>query len=104
MNECKHGIPVFGYCRQCCREMTTAKYLHKEANIIKAAHAMVTQHSIHETMLPAVEAVSEDFPNVPEPLLTAIWIGINAKERDLEMEALITSCNDNHDTGGMNLE
>ena len=99
MKKCKHGIPAFGYCSQCCLEMITAKYLDKEADIIKAAHSMVMHHSIHETMLPAVEAVSEDFPNVPKPLLTAIWIGINAKQRDL-MEGLF-AFSDNNDCGGV---
>lgn len=42
---------------------------------------MVLQHSIHETMLPAVESVADDFPNIPKPLLSALWIGINARDR-----------------------
>lgn len=87
MTECKHAIPAFGYCNQCCREIVAVKNLSKNSDIIKAAHAMVLQHSFHATMLPAVEAVSEDFKKLPEPLLIAMWIGINAKQRDLNIEA-----------------
>lgn len=100
---CKHGIPTFGYCYLCCREIVDAKNLCKQADVIRAAHAMVLQHSIHETMLPAVESVAGEFPSIPEPLLTAIWIGINAKNRDIEMEAWMTVCRDNHDTGDVDL-
>ena len=96
MRECKHGIPAFGYCNQCCLEMTTAKYLDKKADIIKAAYAMVLQYSIYETILPAVKAVQSDFPNILESLLTAIWIGINAKHRDMVVEAWMTD-HDNYD-------
>lgn len=49
-------------------------------SLIEVANFMVLQHNVFETMSPAVEAVSKQFPNIPEPLLTALWIGINAKQ------------------------
>ena len=100
-NQCKHGLPTFSYCQKCCREITAIRNLDKQADFIRAAHSMVLQHSIHETMLPAVEYVAGDFHNIPEPLLRALWIGINAKQRDIEIETWMAACQDDDDFGEM---
>ena len=58
---------------------------------------MVLQHGIFETISPAVKVVSKQFPNIPEPLLTALWVGINAKQRDIEIETWMAACQDDDD-------
>lgn len=81
---CKHGVPTFGYCKLCCREMVDVKSMDKTSDLIRAAHAMVLAHEQNDTLLPALYSVSEQFPGIPEPLLTALWVGINAKELDIK--------------------
>jgi len=50
--------------------------------MISAAKAMVVAHSRHETMVPAVEEVQEQFPDISTGHLIACWMGVNAKSRE----------------------
>lgn len=49
--------------------------------VVKAAHAMVSAHGSHETLIPAVEEVRREFPLLDSEQLTLMWVGINAKVR-----------------------
>lgn len=85
MNLCKHGIPTFAFCVECCRELTNISKLSKTSTMVMAAHAMVSAHKNSYTLKPALHIVSEEFPDIPEPLLVALWMGVNAKELDSEV-------------------
>lgn len=56
------------------------KDLHKEHDLIKAAHLMVEEHDKHETMIPALEAVRKEFPSIDTDHIIILWIGVNAKD------------------------
>ena len=61
------------------------EYLHRDHNVVRAARAMVQAHAEHETMIPALETVREQFPDVSavsSECLICLWIGINAKDRE----------------------
>jgi len=58
------------------------KDLSKEHPAVRASHMMVEAHGRHETLLPAVEEVQEEFPELEPEQLVLIWIGINAKDRE----------------------
>ena len=49
---------------------------------IKAACAMVRAHRDHETMIPAIDDVAEQYPNLTQDQLTCLWMGVNAKNRE----------------------
>lgn len=61
--------------------------LHKDHDVVRAARAMVYAHIDNETMVPALEDVREQFPDVPDDYLICLWIGINAKDREGLVEA-----------------
>ena len=61
--------------------------LHKDHDLVRAAHAMVHAHMDHETALPALEDVREQFPDVSAEHLICLWVGINAKDREGLVEA-----------------
>lgn len=86
MTQCKHGLSQYSFCLECCRELVAIKNLHKHCKILLAAHEMVHEHELNETMLPAVESVKRKFPEIPCEFLNTLWIGINAKQRSLESE------------------
>lgn len=52
--------------------------LHKDHNVVRAAHEMVHSHGKHETLLPALYEVREQFPDVSTEVLIGIWLGVNA--------------------------
>lgn len=56
--------------------------LGKSHPVVKASHRMVEVHRCHETLLPAVEEVAEEFPELTTNQLTLLWIGVNAKDLD----------------------
>ena len=55
------------------------KDLHKDHALVRAAHKMVSEHEMNDTMVPALEAVHAEFPEVEPEYLIALWVGINAK-------------------------
>lgn len=50
--------------------------------LAKAACAMVHAHMANETMVPALDDVAEQFPNLTREQLTCLWMGVNAKARE----------------------
>lgn len=54
--------------------------LHKDHELIRAAHAMVIAHKSHTTALPALEQVQGNHPDVNPEHLIILWVGINAKD------------------------
>lgn len=62
--------------------------LHKDHDVVRAARAMAHAYMDNETMVPALEEVREQFPDVPADYLICLWIGINAKDRERLVEAL----------------
>ncbi len=60
--------------------MLDVKDLHKNHPLVLAAHEMVKAHAKHETMLPAIEEVKEEFLIIDSDKLMLMWIAINAKE------------------------
>ncbi len=56
--------------------------LSREHSAVRAAYAMVEAHSKYETMLPALEEVADEFPELTNSQLILLWIGINAKNRE----------------------
>ncbi len=68
--------------------------LDKDHPFVRAAQAMVIAHRDHDTMLPALEEVSEKFPVISDYHLALLWIGINAKDisSSIEIERLTGEC------------
>lgn len=50
----------------------------------KAAHVMVYARDRHETMVPAINEVREQFPELATRHLVLLWIGVNAKSLHVE--------------------
>ena len=50
--------------------------------LAKAACAMVHAHMDNETMVPALDDVAEQYPNLTREQLTCLWMGVNAKDRE----------------------
>lgn len=50
--------------------------------LAKAACAMVRAHMDNETMVPALDDVAEQYPNLTREQLTCLWMGVNAKARE----------------------
>jgi hypothetical protein len=50
--------------------------------LVRAACAMVHAHMANETMVPALDDVAEQFPNLTREQLTCLWMGVNAKDRE----------------------
>lgn len=50
--------------------------------LTKAACAMVHAHMNNETMVPALDDVAEQFPNLTRDQLACLWMGVNAKDRE----------------------
>ena len=46
---------------------------------VKAAYEMVAAHIRYKTMNPAVFEIKEEFPELDEQVIMAMWIAINAK-------------------------
>lgn len=61
--------------------MLEVKDLSKDHPVVKAAYRMVEAHQWNETLLPAIEQLSDEFPEIEPEILIALWLGINAKER-----------------------
>ena len=56
--------------------------LYREHPVIQAAHMMVGAHQRYETMIPALEDVREEFPELEPEQIILLWIGVNAKDRE----------------------
>lgn len=56
--------------------------LHKDHWLVKAGKSMVLAHSKHETLLPALEEITEQYPQLSSDMGIAMWIGINSKDRE----------------------
>lgn len=56
--------------------------LHRNHPLVRAGIAMVGAHGRHESMLPALEEVREQFPAVLPSHLILLWVGVNAKARE----------------------
>ncbi|BDR12900.1 hypothetical protein [Vibrio sp. STUT-A11] len=54
------------------------KELSKTHRAVIAAHYMREQYFIHETMLPACEAVLEKFPELTADQVICMWLATNA--------------------------
>lgn len=51
-------------------------------DLVPAAHAMVRAHADNETMIPALDDVAEQYPELTREQLTCLWMGVNAKDRE----------------------
>ena len=59
------------------------KDLHKNHPVVLAAHAMVKAHESNDMMWGALEEVRGHFPEVKPEHLMVLWIGINAKNLEI---------------------
>ena len=57
-------------------------YKDLRLELAKAACAMVHAHMDNETMVPALDDVAEQFPDLTRDQLTCLWMGVNAKDRE----------------------
>lgn len=62
--------------------------LSKTHRAVVAAHYMREQYFTHETMLPACEAVMEQFPELTPDQVMCMWLATNASNCSL------AECND----------
>lgn len=58
------------------------KFTETFFQLSRAACAMVHAHMENETMVPALDDVAEQFPNLTREQLTCLWMGVNAKNRE----------------------
>lgn len=56
--------------------------LHPNHEWVLAAKAMVHAHMDHETMMPALDDVAEQYPSLTREQLALLWMGVNAKDRE----------------------
>ena len=59
--------------------MLKIRDLHREHDVVCAARSMVRAYATHSTMIPSLEAVAEEYPNIPKDYLICLWIGVNAE-------------------------
>jgi hypothetical protein len=59
------------------------KDLHRNHVFVHAARAMLEAHARYDTLLPALEEVEDDFPEMTREQLICIWFGINIKAREM---------------------
>lgn len=52
-----------------------------EHPLVKVAEAMVAAHRDWDTMIPAIEDVREQFPDLSFEHAALLWIGVNARDR-----------------------
>lgn len=57
------------------------KDLSKNHPVVLAASLMAEMYHQYETMVPACEAVIEEFPHLTPEQVICLWLGVNAEER-----------------------
>lgn len=65
-----------------CNPSMQPIYKGPYAELVKAAYAMVRAHMDNETMVPALDDVAKQFPNLTREQLRCLWMGVNAKDRE----------------------
>lgn len=55
--------------------------LSAEHPAVKAAYAMADAYKVHDSLLPALEEVMFQHPEVEESELVAMWLALNANDK-----------------------
>lgn len=53
--------------------------LHREHPLVQASKDMVKAHENNDTLVPALEEMSEKYPELSEDYLILLWLGVNSK-------------------------